>query len=374
MDRRCGALAAVIVLLLAGCGPAPGRSGAGVPAGCPADDWDAAVIWSSETARSSRVDYVLDDAVVGTQAWPYQGLEPSPDDPSFRHGTDARLYANGDTLRTTTHVLRWSQVDCSVQAFEVEEQVIWDVAADDEALFTINAVDGVSEVHRRTMDGRIASEAEVPSAVFSNLVLDGDARHAIGSVGEPGAEQTVMITFDARTMEERQRLMLGPATTPLSTLLHEGEVYVPAGAIITADGSEQEVSTVVGEDPAAGTSRTVELGAPSPFLVVASPRGPIFAHTYMNPAFRSMDAYGQVTMLDTTTQETTTADLGPGLRHIAVSGDELLVLTQVEGGPARLTTYALADLSEQSSVELSSPSGGRHYLMGILARLPEPHL
>ena len=53
-----------------------------------------------------------------------------------------------------------------------------------------------------------------------------------------------------------------------------------------------------------------------------------------------------------------TVVVGNGLRQIAVSGDDLLVLTQQgEDGPARLTRYALADMSERSGVYITPPSG-----------------
>lgn len=371
MAARRRLLVSASVLVLAGCGLIPAGGGSGVRAGCPADDWDAAVIWSSETARHSHLDYVHGDAVVGSETWPYRGLEPSPDAAPFRDGTDAWLHANGDAQRSSTHVLRWSQTDCSVQAFEVDEQAIWDVTADETAFYTTNTVDHVAQVHRRTTDGEIAGEAEVPMAVFSSLTLDGGQLHATGMLGEPGAEQTVLVTFDAETMQEQGRLLLGPASTPVSTLVHDGELYLPGGSVTNPDGSENEVSTVVVADPGAGTSRTVELGVLSPFLVVASPRGPIFAHTYLNPAFRDMDDYDEVSVVDAGTGEVTTIGLRPGLRQIAVSGDELLVLTQQVEGAAQLTTYALSDLQEVSSVEIRPPEGGRHYLGGILARLPD---
>lgn len=96
----------------------------------------------------------------------------------------------------------------------------------------------------------------------------------------------------------------------------------------------------------------------------------MFAHTFMNPSFRDMDTYGDVTVLDPGTGQTSTVDVGPGLRQIAVMGDELLELTQRGVGDALLTRYALADMSELSSVPIPVPEGGEHYLSAVIARLP----
>ena len=86
-----------------------------------------------------------------------------------------------------------------------------------------------------------------------------------------------------------------------------------------------------------------------------------------------MDEYRAVTLFDPDSETLRTVVVGNGLRQIAVSGDDLLVLTQQgEDGPARLTRYALADMSERSAVYITPPSGGQHYLSGILTNLPAP--
>lgn len=321
-------LTASTAVLLVGCGaPSLGPTVAST-SGCPTDGWDAAVIWSSESAPS-QLDYVRGDAVVDSRALPYQGLEPAPAEAPFRQGPDAWLVANGNTTRDSTHVLRWSQADWSTTAHRVDEQVIWSVVADDDAFYTTNTVNAEAQVRRRTPDGQLTGEARIPSTVFSSLALDGDRLHAVGSTGEPGTEQTVLITFDATTLAEENRVILGPSSFPVSTLVHE--------------------------------------------VVAESTNYLTFAHTLLNPAFRAMDEYRAVTLFDPDSETLRTVVVGNGLRQIAVSGDDLLVLTQQgEDGPARLTRYALADMSERSAVYITPPSGGQHYLSGILTNLPAP--
>ena len=358
--------------LLVGCGapsPEPVRV---ATSGCPAGRWDAAIIWSSETASGSQLDYVDHDAVVASQTLPYLGIHPAPRGLSYSPGSGAWLPSNGNTTRDRTHVLHWSQTDCSLHAYRVSAQVIWSVTANDEAFYTTNTLNATAEVRRRTLDGQLSAEAHVPSTVLSNLTLDGDRLYAVGDTGEPGTEQTVLITFDATTLTEASRLILGPDSTPVSTLIHDGTLYLPGGATNNPDGSGQEVSTVVTVDLATNTPHTIDLGADSPYLVTASERGLIFAHTFMNPTFRDMNAYGDVTLLDPQSGATSTLDLGPGLRGISVAGDTLLVLTREEGGPARLTRYALGDMSKRSTVEVAPPAGGHYYLSGILVNQPSP--
>lgn len=315
-------------VLLVGCGaPSLGPTVAST-SGRPTDGWDAAVIWSSESAPS-QLDYVRGDAVVDSRALPYQGLEPAPAEAPFRQGPDAWLVANGNTTRDSTHVLRWSQADWSTTAHRVDEQVIWSVVADDDAFYTTNTVNAEAQVRRRTPDGQLTGEARIPSTVFSSLALDGDRLHAVGSTGEPGTEQTVLITFDATTLAEENRVILGPSSFPVLTLVHE--------------------------------------------VVAESTNYLTFAHTLLNPAFRAMDEYRAVTLFDPDSETLRTVVVGNGLRQIAVSGDDLLVLTQQgEDGPARLTRYALADMSERSGVYITPPSCGQHYLSGILTNLPAP--
>lgn len=246
-------LTASTAVLLVGCGaPSLGPTVAST-SGCPTDGWDAAVIWSSESAPS-QLDYVRGDAVVDSRALPYQGLEPAPAEAPFRQGPDAWLVANGNTTRDSTHVLRWSQADWSTTAHRVDEQVIWSVVADDDAFYTTNTVNAEAQVRRRTPDGQLTGEARIPSTVFSSLALDGDRLHAVGSTGEPGTEQTVLITFDATTLAEENRVILGPSSFPVSTLVHE--------------------------------------------VVAESTNYLTFAHTLLNPAFRAMDEYRAVTLFD----------------------------------------------------------------------------
>lgn len=181
----------------------------------------------------------------------------------------------------------------------------------------------------------------------------------------------MVITFDAATLGELDRIVLGDSRLPVSTLVHEGTLYLPAGATAAPDGSGQEVSTVDVVDVGTGEASVIDLGAASPYLVAEAEGRLVFAHTYMNPSFRDMDAYREVTVLDPATGQTKTVDIGPGMRQIVVVGDELLVLTQQGGGDARLTRYALADMSELSSAQILVPEGGEHYLSGVIARLPD---
>lgn len=363
-------LSLVSCLLLVGCGtPSPSPVPVG-SAGCPSD-WDAAIVWSTETAPQSQLDYVSGDAVVASRSLPHQGLRAAPAQAPFRSGETAWLAANGNTTRDTTHVLRWSQADCSTQAFAVQEQVIWSVVASDEAFYTTNTLNGEAQVHRRTMDGTLTAEVAVPATVFSSLALDGDRLHAVGATGDPGDEQTVLVTFDATTLAEQRRLELGPRSLAVSTLVHAGKLYLPAGAVGDANGNEREVSTLQVVDLDTGTPETLDLGTASPYLVADSERGLVFAHTSMNPTFRSMDAYRYVTLFDPATRERTTLDAGPALRQIVVAGDALLVLTQPGDAAATLTRYALSDLRELSRVEVAPPAGGQHYLSGILATAPD---
>lgn len=342
----------------------------GGSAGCPDEGWDAAVIWWTQTGRSSRMDYVLDQGVVASRTLPFKGLEVAPAEAPCRHGTDAWMVASGGVTYDSTDLLRFSQEDCAVQGFEVAEPAIWGVVADDQAFYTTNAIDGAAHVRRRTMDGEIAAEAVVPEALLSGLALEGDRLYAAGTLGEAETERTVLITFDAATLEELDRIELGDSRTPVSILVHQGTLYLPAGATSDPDGSGQEVSTVDVVDVDTGDADQLDLGVTSPYLVVGSGGRLVFAHTFMNASFRDMDAYGDVTVLDPATGETSTADVGPGLRQIAVVGEELLVLTQQGEGDARLTRYALADMSELSSAQIPVPEGGEHYLSGVIARLP----
>lgn len=133
MTIRRGVLALAMAALLAGCGTSSPWGDRGGSKGCPAEGWDAAVVWSTETARSSRIDFVLDQGVVASRTLPYRGLEPAPAEAPFRHGDNAWLVANGGVSHDSTHLLRWSQGDCAVQDFEVEEPVVWGVVADDQA-------------------------------------------------------------------------------------------------------------------------------------------------------------------------------------------------------------------------------------------------
>lgn len=354
--------------LLAGCGAPPTGPVELPTSGCPAEGWDAAVVWSSETAPASHVDYVSGERVVASAPLASQGLPAAPAEAPFRSGTDAWLPANGNTTRDKTHVLHWSETDCSTRAYRVDEQVIWSVVATDEAFYTTNTVNAEAHVRRRTMDGTLTHEVGIPFTVFSSLALDGDRLHAVGTMGDPGTEETVLVTFDAETLTEERRLVLGPSSLPVSTLVHDGELYLPAAATSNPDGSGQEVSTVLVVDLVSGTPRTIDLGVVSPYLVTGWGGGLVFAHTFMNPAFRDMDAYGDVTLLEPGSGETTTVDLGPALRQVVATGDDLLVLTQPGDGAARLTRYALPGMGELSSVEVPAPPGGRHYLSGILAR------
>lgn len=159
------------------------------------------MIWSTQTARSSRMDYVRDQGVAASRTLPFKGLEAALAEAPFRHGTNTWMVANGSVSYDSTHLLRYSQESCAVQGFEVDEPAIWGVVADDQAFYTTYAIDGAAHVRRRTMDGEIAAEAVVPETLLSGLALGGDRLYAVGPLGEAETERTVVITFDAATLE-----------------------------------------------------------------------------------------------------------------------------------------------------------------------------
>lgn len=367
-QRVAAALLPALFALLAGCGTpsTPVSAPDATSTGCPAT-WEAAVLWSSESEPESSLTFVNGTEVVGRQTLPFQGLEAAPTDGLFRHGDDVWMKSNGNANRDRTNILRFSTRTCGVRAYPVSEPMVRALAATDEAFFTTNTLNGVAEVRRRDLEGKILAEKGFPNLTLTALVPHESALLALGATMGTDADEGVLLELDAATLAEKRRLPLaGIPEAPFYATVRDGVLHYPRTVVGGADGSGREGTDVGALKLADGTEQRIATGAPAPFLLEESGSDLVVGHTFMNPGFRDMAEYRTITRLASDGQRSA-LETDPGLLDMRVAGGKVLALTQA-GASTKLTTYALPDLRRQDAVGVPSPSGDRHYLAGLITR------
>lgn len=364
MSLKRGILALVATtMLLAGCGaPSTGS------VGCPAQGWDAALLWSSETEPNSEVAFVRGDRVVGRQQLPYQGLEASPAEGIFRVADDAWLKSNGNTRRDKTHLLRYATDTCSTMAFPVREQVVRAVSFDRDAFTTTNTVNGHAEVRRRSLDGNLTAEARFPDITLSVLQPRGDRLYALGSTMGRTPDQALLLELDAVSLAEKRRLLLAGIAGSDALTITGDTLYYPHTVILNGpDHTEAEGNSLGAITLSDFRQSAVDLETAAPDLVVDAGDSLYIGHTFMNPGFRDTDEYRFVTRYTPTSGRVDTFDVGHGLVTMALSGDHLLVVTRTGRDTPRLTTYQLPAMTPLATVEVPQPTGtGYFYIAGLV--------
>ncbi|WP_342372803.1 hypothetical protein PCC79_01625 [Propioniciclava soli] len=366
LARALGAAVALATATLtASCGIMPAAPTAAADAGCPAGGWDAALLWSSQDARTSTVVFVRDGAVVGEQSLPHQGLEAAPGEVIARGDGHVWLAANGDAQRSRTELVRYDTAACTSAALAVDEPVIRAIVEVDGDVVTTNTRNGAAEVRRRTTAGAVVAEASFAELDLTHLVAHGEVVYALGRTMGRARDVGVLLTLDAATLAERDRVEW-PDTVAFGGAVVQGDTLHLTGTLGQAGDAEVEGDALISVVPTTGQEARVALDAPAPSLLLDVAGDLYVTHTFMNPAFRPTRDYQTVSRVGAD-GAVSGVDVGEGLLTAAATPTALFVVTQVEQGPARLSTRTLPDLAEAATVALPPPEGpDHHYVAGVL--------
>ena len=352
------------VALLSGCG----LSAASQPsAGCPAEGWDAALVWSSTSDPAGEITFLKGDQIVGRQSVPYQGLDPAPADGAFRVGNDVWLKANGDVGRDKTHLLRYDTQACSARAHRVDEQVVRAVAADADGFVTTNTINGAAHVIRRDLEGRTVVTAEFAELTLTALLPVEGRLLALGATMGTDTDVAVLLELDPTSLAERRRVALDGVVGADDLVVQGDTLFYPKTVVRSGSGSEVEGSAMGVVSLTDLAQSEVDLGAPAPDVVAAEGGALYTAHTFMNPGFRDTNDYRTVSRLDQQTGDVQRVDVGAGLLSITTRGDSLIAVTQEDGKEPIVTTYQLPGLTKVSSVTIPHPKGDHFYVASLLA-------
>lgn len=351
--------------LIAGCSLLPARP----PAGCPAGGWDAAMVWSSETEPAGDIVFVKGSGITGRQAVPYQGLDPSPDEDIVVTPGEAWIRAKGNTIADRPHMLRYDTVGCSMHAYPITEQLAWSVGVGPGVFYTTNTVNGAAVVRRRTLDGTVAAQASFPGHLFTNLLVHQDHVYAFGSRDD--TDIAVLFELDAATLTERRRLTLeGVARVGDAVVLGDALYFTES---LIPDSTDMAEGTRLDRLRLPDLQRdTIELGAPAPNQIEVHDGRLYIVHNFMNGGYRDLNEYRTLTHYDPATGGVEHFDLGRGLLTIAVNGQTLHAVTQIDDELPTLTSYRLPQLTPTGSVQITRPPGAYHYVAGILTPPERP--
>lgn len=368
MKKFIGILLALV--MLAGCSSSHPGSGAGQGLHCPDSGWDVALVWSSEETHGSWVDFIQAGTVVGGEKLAYRGIPAAPVQSTARVGSDVWLFSNGGADRTPTNVLRWSQSDCSLRPYRVDEQALWSVAADEESFYTTNMLNFSGEVRRRDKDGRLLAEASFASIQITTLLRDGDNLYAVAVKHDEALPSAIVLVLDPITLKEKRRIDLKTHGAPMSATIRDGHLYVPIAVEDLRGGRYRELSGLFVVDLATGKVNDLPLNSASPYLVDQSDGFIIVGHSFMNPSIHEYGYYRTISIINSKNRDVATHNVDAGLLSMTVRRDRMWVATQTKiGGNVTVSQYTLPDMKKISSVEIEKPENGYYYVAGLIPRV-----
>lgn len=354
---RLGAGVAAVALTAACTSlPAPTPSG-----GCPGG-WDVGVVWSSQTAPASEIEFLSGETHVGRRTLAYQGLEAAPAGAPVVSGADVWLVANGNADRDKSTVLRYSTLTCAATPFAVPEQLVLAVAAGTDFFVTSNTANGAAEVRRRTASGTLTAETKVPGAMLTRLVVGSGVVYALGSDMESGG--SILIEFDPATLAALRRVELaGTSDAVFAAVLRGDALYFPR--TVSREGAEGTELGKVGVGSLAQSA--VALGRPAPLLMVEGGDALFIGHPFINPGFRPMSDYRSVSRYQPATGAVDAVDTGVGIQAMAWADGVLYVLGTGASGDTLLVARDASTLAPLWSTPVTSPGDGHHYVAALIA-------
>ena len=326
-------------------------------AGCPSD-WDAAVVWSTETGAGSELQFFSRGAAVGTQQIPYLAISPSSE--IARDGDTVLLVANGPGGIGDATAVRFHTATCTIDATPVAEHVVLAATMDGSAFFTASWLNGSAQVFRHEFGSDANLGASFPGMIISALALDGGRLYALGS--DQADFSSVVTVLDASTLETLSTVSVSRAKGgPASAAVVAGKLVFP----VTSTGRDDNAGHWLGVmDPSDGKVGLVDLGEASPYGVVADGTDVFVAHTFMNPAHGPMSQYRGISRYDTSTGTVTAYTVAQGVRHIAVD-DRVLAALATDDSLDYLLALDRPSLSDGTQVALVAPDG-TDYSAGVL--------
>ncbi|MDO5678603.1 MAG: hypothetical protein Q4G35_13995, partial [Propionibacteriaceae bacterium] len=167
----------------------------------------SAAIWSSETTSTRFVTYDDSGREVGKVDVDVKGLPPVG---SLEHRGDSFFaIANGDSDRSTTHIVEFNPAECSATTHEVPGVLLLDLNVSDTDFYITHTLNAEAHVYRVPRDGGEPTEARFPGSMASHLALwDGVVLVVTTNDASSDNPTTTLRALDRRSLDEEWSLDL----------------------------------------------------------------------------------------------------------------------------------------------------------------------
>ncbi len=379
MLRRVKAFVLAGVLVLAsGCGESPS------PEDCASG---VAVVWSSQTARPTRVELwdvggkrasITADVQGVSKTAEFAGEVPSP-----------WFVSNGNTIHDQSNIGRLDRETCSVQLHRLKEPGIQDFADVDGTLVVSNVgLRGRSWLDSYSSQGDLLGTFETnknkPGALAvtaaGELLVLTNEDSPEGEYGKYGPMRVLKLKDNGGRLVERGRTELsGPmGLPPVVSGPDDGTVVGDEMFFSIANLENQDVEPIIDEprdklgvvNLRTGEVDEIQLERDVPYQVEQYGGMVYVAHTYLNPAIREFEEYRYISRVDPKTRKVETFDVGPRVNRIAFSDGRLYVLHYDAVETPVLGVYDPVSMKRLASHELKAPGGGHFYIGAIGMGVP----
>ena len=342
-----------------------------------------AVIWSSEQVRPSYVELWDEQGKRASIKADVQGVFAAAE---FAGEKPSQWFAsNGNTIHDQTNISRLDRTTCTVHSHRTKEAGAFGVAeVGDQVVLSHLALGDRTWLEVYSQNGELITTYQTGR----------DAPEALA----PSGEELMTLTTETPEISDTLEATYGPMrllTLGGQDAYHETsriDISTPLGLPAASSGAtdatvinttlyfavphldNQDVTPILDEtrsslsmaDLVTGEITEIPLEQDMPYQVEQHDGLLYVAHTYLNPAIREFEEYRYISRVNPTTRQVETFDVGPRLKQIAFSDNQLYILRyDAMEEPAILDVHNPATMEKLASHELTPPTGGHYYIGAI---------
>jgi len=320
------------------------------PDTCP-NEFTAAVVWTSRTARSSSIQFFNSDSLIAEIPIRVEQVDWTDNAPVY-HDDKVGFLSTGDGWLQDGHLITMSLPTCVTTLTAINEPVT-NITSSADGFITVGNLNGASYLHKFLDDGTGPINASFESQYITTAYGTNDFIYALSD--NVISNQVSLIVIRNSDLSEVDRVplpMLLSGETPVSMTVSHGKLVIP----IPYSGNDEDNRLLIIDENDLSV-HVLKLDASSPFYVRSVGDMVYVAHTFMNSAFRDLSQYHQVSVVNMVNEMVTIHDLPASLSRFDVNSTTVAILGPPnDDGTATLHTYSLPSFTSMANVNLTAPS------------------
>ncbi|MDO4783873.1 MAG: hypothetical protein Q3997_02135 [Propionibacteriaceae bacterium] len=332
--------------------------------GCP-DGTTQIAVWSSQTDKHSKLQFLSDTQALGHRDIPVQGILFST--PATIIGRKAYLFATGNIRKDRAHLVEVDLDTCNATTSPLQgKAMLAGLVAPTYGANSVSFLDR-TELYRFSLDGTTQAHTTLPDITINAMVPHEST--ILAFTIDNTAEHSTLLVLDATTLTTQRTIPLPGIGLGFKTAAIVGNtLYFPVNSKPGKEGDEDRRLAMI--DLTTWELTTTTLNEVSPYFTSPTPHGILIAHSYLNPSIRPMHQYRHITLTNPDGTILRETDLDLGILTIQTTSDRITILGIDPAEERHAATYRLSDFTKISDITLGPTDqwGSHHYPATILPR------